>query len=629
MNSKKHYQQNSVSQIRELIDSGKATEALKSLQQMITSAPENAELYYLLGDAYYQKEKWNDAHQAYLKAVNLQPNMAQASIGFGDASVELKAYEEADKAYKHALQQDPSLVKQLALCYKLMGDALATDLQGKASYVSYKNALELDSDLLPEIQTSFIALSGALHQAGKLEDAQQAQTQAECLTQELEGSRLLQEGKANEALSLLEAAVSVETGRATLHYQIGEAYYQLKEWKIAGKSYLNALNLKGDMIEAALKFAEVSIELQIYDQAEKALTYALGKNPETNNRVAQLYKRIGDGFATESMGEQAREAYQKALALDATLSTDVLTSLFEVLENRNSFGVGSAASSEENELLLLQLHQVQEELEQYFFRNQSLESKLQEVKKQEKIDKNIATSLNQQFSKLSARLENLLRIEAYFATGKVIPALHDWAISPDLAFFIINLIESERYNLIIEFGSGSSTVIIANVLERLKRSSPNDDKSAIRQVAFEHSKEYYKKTLGLLTQAGLSSDVQLVYSPLGDYKADNGCVYSYYDICYEIFSQLSESNLSRNARILVLIDGPPGSTGKHVRYPALPIINQYFKHMSVDFLLDDYNRDEEKEIVEMWKNDLENASREFYLEEYSFEKGACLIRLSS
>jgi len=635
LNTKEHLQQNSASEVRELIDSGKAAEALKMLQQMIVSTPENAELYYLLGDAFYQKEEWNDARQAYLKAVNLHPNMTQASIGFGDASVELKAYVEADQAYKHALQQDSSVAKQLALCYKSMGDALTTDLEGKASYVSYKNALELDSDLLPEIQASFITLSDALCQAGQFEDAQQAQTQAECLAQELNASRLLQEGKASEALPLLQAAVAIETERAMLHYQIGEAYYQLKEWKIAGKSYLQALNLKGDMTEAALKFAETSVELQAYAEAEKALVYALEKTPDIGLRAAKLYKRIGDSFAVESMGEQAREAYQKALSLDESLSADILTSLFKVLENGSDLGAGSAASLEENELLLLQLHQTQEELEQYFFRNQSLESKLQdaesklrEIKKQEKIDKNITTGLDQQFSKLSARLENLLGIETYFATGKVMPALHDWAISPDLAFLIINLIESERYNLIIEFGSGSSTVIIANVLERLKRSSPND-KSAMRQVAFEASREYYKKTLGLLTQAGLSSDVQLVYSPLDDYKANNGCVYSYYGICHEVFSQLSKSFLPRNARILVIIDGPPGSTGKHARYPALPIINQYFKYMNVDFLLDDYNRDEEKEIVEMWKNDLENVSQEFYLEEYSFEKGACLIRLSS
>ena len=134
MNTKEHLQQNSASEVRELIDSGKAAEALKMLQQMIVSTPENAELYYLLGDAFYQKEEWNDARQAYLKAVNLHPNMTQASIGFGDASVELKAYVEADQAYKHALQQDSSVAKQLALCYKSMGDALTTDLEGKASY---------------------------------------------------------------------------------------------------------------------------------------------------------------------------------------------------------------------------------------------------------------------------------------------------------------------------------------------------------------------------------------------------------------------------------------------------------------------------------------------------------------
>jgi tetratricopeptide (TPR) repeat protein len=370
----------SVPMIQELLEDGKAIEAIEILHTMIATNPNQAELYYHLGEAFYQEGQWDRACQAYYKAVNLQPSMAQASIGFGDASVELKAYAEADKAYRYALQQDPSVVKQLALCYKTMGDALAADLQGELSYKSYYNAFGLDDSLVSELQAAFADLSDMLRQAGQLEYAQQAQIQAERFAQELEALRLLEAGNANEALPLLQAIVAENPKRATLHYQLGEAYYQLQEWKAACEAYLQALNLKADMVEASLKFAAASIELGSYTEAEKALAYALEKNPKiVDSQVAQLYKRIGDGFTTESIVEQAHEAYQKALALDATLSTDILTSLFEVLENGNSFGAGSAASSEENELLLLQLHQVQEELEQYFFKNQSLESKLQDT----------------------------------------------------------------------------------------------------------------------------------------------------------------------------------------------------------------------------------------------------------
>ena len=82
-------------------------------------------------------------------------------------------------------------------------------------------------------------------------------------------------------------------------------------------------------------------------------------------------------------------------------------------------------------------------------------------------------------------------------------------------------------------------------------------------------------------------------------------------------------------KILVLVDGPPGATNLHARYPALPIIMEEigFNNFSVDFLVDDYGRQEEKEVVEKWKKDVEQAGFDYSNEIIASEKGFSIFRV--
>lgn len=82
-------------------------------------------------------------------------------------------------------------------------------------------------------------------------------------------------------------------------------------------------------------------------------------------------------------------------------------------------------------------------------------------------------------------------------------------------------------------------------------------------------------------------------------------------------------------RVLAIVDGPPGSSGKHARYMAGPYIFQYFKGKDIDLLLDDTNRKEEEEIIGMWKSDISALGLSAIEETINLEKGACLLRIQS
>ena len=214
-------------------------------------------------------------------------------------------------------------------------------------------------------------------------------------------------------------------------------------------------------------------------------------------------------------------------------------------------------------------------------------------------------------------------VQNYLNHGEHLPGMHGWPISPDFALYLVELIDGNDYDLIIEFGSGTSTVIIAKALARIARQQHG--KPATVQVAFEHLEKYHAQTQANLQHAGLLDAVQLELAPLADFKAPNGSTYSYYS-CHAALHELAEQ-LSSDIKILIIVDGPPASIGKHARYPAVPSVLAGFKGAHIDILLDDYIREDEKEIVQLWLKDIEVEGLTAQMSTRKMEKDACLISI--
>lgn len=279
------------------------------------------------------------------------------------------------------------------------------------------------------------------------------------------------------------------------------------------------------------------------------------------------------------------------------------------------------------------------------------------------IEKGIRKDLVRSILNSTRQLESRISIESYLSRGYVIPEMGGWAASADIALFLIKLIESKNYDLIIEFGSGTSTVLMASVLYGQVRrglSITHSDRNGVRElsvnekregdhqsgalssrqgsfaktadlmpriVTFEHQRKYFDETNENLLQAGVSELVEMNHAPLRDYSAAHGEHFLYYT-CEERIAELAVLLRGRKARILVFVDGPPGSTGKHARYPALPILLQYFSGHELDILLDDYNREDERGIAKRWEDMLSERSLSWQKEILGFEKGAIFLSVS-
>lgn len=250
----------------------------------------------------------------------------------------------------------------------------------------------------------------------------------------------------------------------------------------------------------------------------------------------------------------------------------------------------------------------------------------EQIKKQNadliSVGKSLENTVKKEMLNATQQLEAFQGIQSFLNHGERLPQMHGWPISPDFALYLLELIDSNDYDLILEFGSGTSTVLIAKALARIGRQ--RHGKPATSQVAFEHLEQYHAQTLANLKHSELADAVQLVLAPLQPYQAPNGNTYSYYS-CHTALKELAQRLPAADLKVLMVVDGPPAATGQHARYPAVPAVLAQLKSARIDILLDDYIRDDEKEIAQLWLKDIEAQGLRAQMTTQKMEKDACLI----
>lgn len=206
-----------------------------------------------------------------------------------------------------------------------------------------------------------------------------------------------------------------------------------------------------------------------------------------------------------------------------------------------------------------------------------------------------------------------------FLDGKLLlPDFYGWPISSDFGLHLVRTVMQGDYQVVIEFGSGASTLLVAHALARRARQT---GKTPAFHVAFEHLEEYAAATESGLREHGLTGGAtRVVRAPLVPFTDETG-EYCFYDVRAE-FEKLGGS---AKGEVLVVVDGPPGGTCKKARYPAVPLVTRYFGTRAMRFLLDDYRREEEHAIGEDWCGLLEREGREFGRRTLGFHKGALEI----
>ena len=174
-----------------------------------------------------------------------------------------------------------------------------------------------------------------------------------------------------------------------------------------------------------------------------------------------------------------------------------------------------------------------------------------------------------------------------------IPPTRGWVASPDLLLEIVDIVRTHKPKLVVELGSGVSTLVIAKA-------------GAKKLISIDNSDEFAAKTRAMLKEHG----VRGVEVRVAELTAHSSGV-DWYDT-----SKLGDIK----GIDLLFIDGPPGSANLNARKPALAeLLNRL--SAKVVIVMDDVNRPAERELADAFAKAL--PSHELRILHH--EKGTAVI----
>jgi len=215
----------------------------------------------------------------------------------------------------------------------------------------------------------------------------------------------------------------------------------------------------------------------------------------------------------------------------------------------------------------------------------------------------IGSNLDQQLKQTFRQLEASQNLNALLPTHEVLPATRGWAASPDLLMVLVDLVITERPSLVVECGSGASTLWLALAMRRFGIDG--------RIVALDHDPTFGGQTRDFLARHGVGDLAEVRDAPLESFTLE-GETYSWY--ARRAWEDLTGIDL-------LFVDGPPATTGHQARYPALPLLSESLSP-GATAVLDDLVVPDMKRVLQLWLD----AYPDFSSEILPLEKQAAVLR---
>lgn len=407
------------------------------------------------------------------------------------------------------------------------------------------------------------------------------------------------------------------------------------------------------------------------------------KEKELNQKIKSL---VSDLDALKKENELNKEKLKKESAANDTALTANQKELKAAKENQSE----TLKQLEETQIKLKeneqwlrnrkkQVEDLEQKLKQEQDKNQQLqtektsltdlETRLEQLFQQQKNQIQQATNaLGQHVTKsfIDQRQHNhaVTGLYQYLDNGDQPLHFDAWAMSVDTLTYLIRQIEHTNYDVIIEFGSGTSTVVLAKAVaqrltsERHSQIKQNDSKKLAykdiesasftdvaesqaatllgraehdlpRQLlSFEQDRNYLKQTQQALASHGVNQIVELVLAPLVPtrYSAQPAEEKPLFYDCEKHLERLARLFENRHARILVVVDGPASPKNNPlIREPALGTVLQYLAAHHLDVVLDDSHRSGERQVLEHWKELCEQRGLSYQAHDLDVVKGATWV----
>ncbi len=191
--------------------------------------------------------------------------------------------------------------------------------------------------------------------------------------------------------------------------------------------------------------------------------------------------------------------------------------------------------------------------------------------------------LTRRMNEAFRQTEATISLHAAVAPRLPLPPMRGWAMSPDMAGLVFATVLEKKPRVVVELGSGVSTLITAYALERLGEG---------RLISLDHDAQYARASSANVRRHQLEDRVRIVHAPLTTHQID-GATYRWYET-----SALDEID----AIDVLVVDGPVQAHNPQpmVRFPALPLLLDKLAPDAV-VLVDDARRQQDAAVVARWQ----------------------------
>ncbi|NPA92874.1 MAG: tetratricopeptide repeat protein [Chloroflexi bacterium] len=285
--------------------------AVRILCQVVTWQPENAAAWYRLGGALYKAKKYDQAIQAFQKAIDLDPNDAYPWNGLGLVYEARDKYAEAIRYYQKTLEIDP----KYKWTWNNLGNVYSDLGRYEDAIEAYQKAIALD----PKDAVPWNNLGIVYRRLGRYEDAIEAYQKAIALDPKDAapwnnlGNVYSDLGRYEDAIEAYQKAIALDPKDAAPWNNLGNVYSDLGRYEDAIEVYQKAIALDPKYAAPWNGLGIVYRRLGRYEDAIEAYQKAIALDPKFKwawNNLGNVYRDLG-------RYEDAIEAYQKAIALDS------------------------------------------------------------------------------------------------------------------------------------------------------------------------------------------------------------------------------------------------------------------------------------------------------------------------
>ena len=203
--------------------------------------------------------------------------------------------------------------------------------------------------------------------------------------------------------------------------------------------------------------------------------------------------------------------------------------------------------------------------------------------------KTAAHGVDQLLRAQTREVEALAQLFQGFTPRAPMPSSGGFALNPTDLLDLLHLIRTRRPRLVLELGSGTSSVWVAYALEQCGG----------RLISLDHDAAYAEKTRAALVAHGLTGVAEVRDAPLRPVVLD-GRTFAWYDV--DAVADLNDVDL-------LVIDGPPERTGPDARYPAMRVLEGRLADAAT-VLFDDAHRHDEQAALRKWVETIEGLTQE-------------------